>query len=231
MIQLKKSCSLPAVFSQRLATQFSCRQYLDLQDVKMTLGLLKEKQVTAHFIPVLPLALLHILPSHDLLDPRQVCFATWLSYELHERWKTWVNRQHICTISKSQQDSSNCSCPEIPDGCWWKRIGFSKCEFCWTMNILINTRYLLARAFITYFINACVYISKYLCSISKHVYILYINMYLCGFSFRSPWKLCWTYLQRKRCIWNISLTAQGWCDLMTFPPAGWIIILAECESK
>lgn len=84
MIQLKKSCSLPAVSSQRLATQFSCRQHLDLQDAKMMLGLLKEKQVTAHFIPVLPLALLHILPSHDLLDPRQVCCATWLSYELHE---------------------------------------------------------------------------------------------------------------------------------------------------
>jgi len=67
VIQLKKSCRLPAVFSRRLSTQFSCRQHLELQDVKMTLGLLKEKPVTAHFFPALPLTLLHVLPSHDLL--------------------------------------------------------------------------------------------------------------------------------------------------------------------
>lgn len=57
---------------------------------------------------------------------------------------------------------------------------FSKCEFYWKMNIFINMLSSLNRAFILYFMNTYVYISKSLCSvsISQHIYMFYTHRYI-----------------------------------------------------
>lgn len=55
-------------------------------------------------------------------------------------------------------------------------------------------------------------------NITAHIYVLYTQIYICVwiFFFRFSTKLYCICLQRKSCIWNTSLIAQGECDLVTF---------------